>query len=348
MEPVCGPSNAFKGLARHLEQDRSHQQDRFVGSSQQGSQNFRTSQPTNNAAAGQFASFQQQNASLSQFPASAQYPVLSPSPQSHPPGSSVFSPQQMQLHAPLSSQSHMQSHGFASNTWINDFQRMNVSGNDPARTMGGQQAQMPIAQQGMHGSMSPSWSQPAFQGGFSSFQPSLGFQPSMIQNTISQSQGHEARNQINEPLFSLDNQAQFDKEFDDIMNDWMAQNAPATDTKAESTDQAQVHGTLAMGLDAASVEPVGQETTENDRSGSPEANTELSRAAQQLVESVADNESDKFKNSEFLALMRRIASQQLTVQGNDFVETSRPPSTEAKSTKAQAAADQPRPELMFS
>ncbi|KAI0155140.1 hypothetical protein GGR57DRAFT_88919 [Xylariaceae sp. FL1272] len=337
MEPVCGPSNAFKGLARHLEQDRSHQQDRFVGGSQQGSQNFRTSQPTSNAAAGQFASFQQRNASLAQFPAAAHYPVLSPSPQSHSQGPSAFSPQQMQPHAPLASQPHMQSPAFASNNWVNDFQRMNVSG-ESARTVGGQHAQMPITQPGMLHTMSPSWSQPAFQG--SSFQPSFGYQSSMVQNTIPQSQ--------DEPLFIFDNQAQFDKEFEDIMNDWMAQNAPATENKAETADQSQLEDTLTMSLDADSTEPVREESTEKDRSESPEANTELSRAAQQLVESVADNESDKFKNSEFLALMRRIASQQLTVQGNDLVETSRPPSTDAQPTKSPPAADQPRPELMYS
>jgi hypothetical protein len=69
---------------------------------------------------------------------------------------------------------------------------------------------------------------------------------------------------------------------------------------------------------------VPHEMAKEDETAAKDADTELARAAQQLVDSVADNESDKFRNSAFLALMRRIASQQLTVQGNDLVEAPQP------------------------
>ncbi|CAJ2507531.1 Uu.00g087170.m01.CDS01 [Anthostomella pinea] len=50
-------------------------------------------------------------------------------------------------------------------------------------------------------------------------------------------------------------------------------------------------------------------------------NTALAHAAQQLVDSVSNNEREKFKNSSFLHVMRRIASQEFAVQDNNLVET---------------------------
>jgi hypothetical protein len=125
------------------------------------------------------------------------------------------------------------------------------------------------------------------------------------------------------------------------MTEWMLKNGPEaemavlSDLEAEwkSDLEAQAHhsaNSMTI-LDASSAEPAAHETTKEDSAMAQDAATDLARAAQQLVDSVADNDSDKFKNSAFLALMRRIASQQLTVQGNDLVETSQPLDTETDS-----------------
>lgn len=108
------------------------------------------------------------------------------------------------------------------------------------------------------------------------------------------------------------------------MNEWMTQNGPEVETRTQDELSGQDGNSLAANL-AAEAESMAREALKEDSAEDREQETELARAAQQLVDSVADNDSEKFKNSEFLALMRRIASQQLTVQGNDLVEKPQPP-----------------------
>ena len=47
---------------------------------------------------------------------------------------------------------------------------------------------------------------------------------------------------------------------------------------------------------------------------------DLVRAATEILVSVSDNESDKFKNSSFLDLMRRIQKMEIVVSGNELVD----------------------------
>ncbi|KAI1321253.1 hypothetical protein F5Y16DRAFT_389221 [Xylariaceae sp. FL0255] len=320
MDSTCGPSNAFKGLARHVEQDRSRQQDRFVGSSHLNRpQNFRSA-PANLAVSGQFDAFQQ-NAPAPHLTA-PQHQALQllhapPPPQAYGPA------------PPPAQQSTMQPSG-----WVNDFQRMNLSQPPAANS---HQAHAPVLGSGMsrragasaHQVPHTSWSPFQALEPFQTFQP----QPSSfmmppgggLQEVNVGPHASRLQNQLSEPHFNLDNQAQFDQEFESLMDDWMAQNAPQT----ESQPQPQEGDTLPGNLSNILPEAPQETTTETPLADTEDSKSELARAAQQLVESLADNDSDKFKNSEFLALMRRIASQQLTVEGNDLVESPRAPSAEA-------------------
>ncbi|KAI0553142.1 hypothetical protein F4679DRAFT_532086 [Xylaria curta] len=304
----CGPSNAFKGLARHIEQDRSHQQDRLVSGSQQPAQTFRST-PLNSGLNDQFRAFQQQNAVLPLEPAAngQLLPHLGNLP-SHPAqASSLFPPQPMQQQAAFAQS--------ARNDWINDFQRMNFDTH--ARPLHTQTVQGPVVGQPnlanpMHFN-SPSPQYPAFQ----FYQPSTSLHP--IQPQFSPVQAGNNMQSMDDASLTLNAQleAQLDQEFENAMDDWMLQNG------AENDD-------LAASLDTAEAEATVRETTEEEPEGNEEQETELARAAQQLVDLLADNDTEKFKNSEFISLMRRIASRQLTVQGNDLVEKSpTPPSTDA-------------------
>lgn len=60
-----------------------------------------------------------------------------------------------------------------------------------------------------------------------------------------------------------------------------------------------------------------------------QSETELARVAQQLVDSVASDESEKFRNSSFLSLMRRIAAKEVVIQDSNLVEASTSESTNA-------------------
>jgi len=99
----------------------------------------------------------------------------------------------------------------------------------------------------------------------------------------------------------------------------MAQNGPQAETSYQVNLATLENDNVAAALDAASAETSLKENTaevpvEN-------TDTELARAAQQLVDSVSDNETDKFKNSKFLEFMRRLAAHELTVRDNELVET---------------------------
>ena len=60
--------------------------------------------------------------------------------------------------------------------------------------------------------------------------------------------------------------------------------------------------------------------TKDDMTNSNIENDELSRTAGQLLDSVGDNQSQKFQNSSFLALMRRLRNKEVTVSGDKMVE----------------------------
>ncbi|KAI0453045.1 hypothetical protein F5B21DRAFT_481367 [Xylaria acuta] len=312
----CGPSNAFKGLARHIEQDRSHQQDRVVPGSQQPAQTFRST-PLNSGSEDQFRAFQQRAATLPhELPAHEQLLLdLGPLP-SHPAQASRLLPPQPRQQQAASAQS-------ASSSWVNDFQRMNFS-DAHARPLHNQPAHGPVVGQPslanpMHLNFPPP-RHPAFQ----PYRPPFtGLHPMPPQFSAFQAGNNMHTSQImDNTALALNAQAEADlnQEFADAMDEWMLQNGPEVDAEVDD---------LTASLNAASAEPIVHEPTEEESEGSEEQETELARAAQQLVDLLADNDTEKFKNSEFISLMRRIASRQLTVQGNDLVETPQtPPSTD--------------------
>jgi len=51
----------------------------------------------------------------------------------------------------------------------------------------------------------------------------------------------------------------------------------------------------------------------------------LARAAGQILTSVSHDQSEKFQQSNFLALMRRIRDREVEVKGDDFAEVSSDP-----------------------
>ncbi|KAI1131085.1 hypothetical protein F5Y10DRAFT_234225 [Nemania abortiva] len=306
-EASCGPSNAFKGLARHIEQDRSHQQDRVAPGFQNPAQNFRST-PLNSGLADQFSAFQQQNAVALQHssPLAQMHPIdnignIAPAPAK---AATFSAPQPTQLPPALARSAA------AGANWVHDFQRMNI--NTPAHHC------------------------PAIRiNAYSPFSQELNMLPLVPSVTSPPTSLHPINQSMHAPpylnnatpVFDTQAQARLDQEFEDAMNEWMLHNAPESEMSGQDELNAQTGVDLSASLDAASAEPAAQEAPKEDTADDQNQDTELARAAQQLVDSVADNDSEKFKNSEFLALMRRIASQQLTVQGNDLVERPQPPSS---------------------
>jgi hypothetical protein len=65
-------------------------------------------------------------------------------------------------------------------------------------------------------------------------------------------------------------------------------------------------------------EPVTQEGTEQSHNGQDD--DDLSRVAGQLLDSVSHENSQKFQNSVFLQLMRKLRDKEVRVDGENFVE----------------------------
>ncbi|KAI0428476.1 hypothetical protein F5Y09DRAFT_332573 [Xylaria sp. FL1042] len=311
----CGPSNAFKGLARHIEQDRSHQQDRVAPGAQHPLQSFRSA-PLNSGLPDQFGAFQQQNATLPQHPSIGLEPYNA-SPYIHPPLG--------QAPAFFQRQPAQQPPAFTTSTgdsWVNDFERMVFDANtSPRHTQpihGPVIGHSSVADPMRSGFAAPLLrQQPPFQ---PSHPPPIGLHPTSRQVGMFQSNNNMlAPSVFDGAALSLDAHKEIlDQEFENAMDQWMLQNGPGAETSSHNELNAQDSDMLNANSTAAPVESPDHNAPEKDTA---ENRDELARAAQQLVDSLADNNSEKFKNSDFLALMRRIASQELTVQGNDLVET---------------------------
>lgn len=66
-------------------------------------------------------------------------------------------------------------------------------------------------------------------------------------------------------------------------------------------------------------------TDHEDAKSQPNDADELARTAGQLLDSVRHDQSQKFKESNFLALMRRIRDREIQVEGDEFREVSTSP-----------------------
>ncbi|KAJ3573113.1 hypothetical protein NPX13_g4817 [Xylaria arbuscula] len=304
----CSSSNAFKGLARHLEQDRSHQQDRVAPGPQRQVQGFRST-PLHSGLPDQFDAFQRHNATLLQHPTAGWQPYSPPADLiSHPAQAGGFFPQHPA----------QQPSAFATNagaSWVNDFGRMGFA--EPrSNQLQTQSTHGPLMGQQritgpMHSPMHSNLTALQQQQTLLPFQsPAIGLHPV----------NHQSITETASLSLDAQTEAMFDQEFEDAMNEWMLQNGPAAEIRDQNDRSVQDSSNPENSLETTSTTPAtqDQDTVEKDSAENPD---ELARAAQQLVDSLADNNSEKFKNSNFLTLMRRIASQELTVQGNDLVET---------------------------
>lgn len=120
----------------------------------------------------------------------------------------------------------------------------------------------------------------------------------------------------------LDKQAQLGatREQEDILVNWdvnrFYDSKRTADTQAERQDA--VHEPDVSHREAA--EQAQQQTEARSKD-----DEELAKTAGQLLESVADNTSDKFRESNFLSLMRQLRDYEVRVEGDKVVRVSPPP-----------------------
>ncbi|KXJ96756.1 hypothetical protein Micbo1qcDRAFT_155388 [Microdochium bolleyi] len=326
-DAMCGPANALKGLAGHLDRDGSRQQDRFVASPHMAAQNFRSSPAGGSGANAGFAAFQNGNNNLPGIHDGAGPTLHAPSPMAP-----LQARQPWQLnaaHVPVSQTQQIQP---VNQSWISDFQHMNVNG--PLQSA----AQAPAIQH-------PA---PQFNPMFVAQRPMMGghaYGFNIPGAMAMQMPGHAEPAQVT--------RADDDFDFDAAMSQWMAANAgPEEEVAAmsslnDSLEQVEAHQ-LSAEQSVLSPETLPQEFVEEAVAATEVTETatgpaqnhdngELAAAARQVVQSVSNETNDKFAKSDFFAFMRRLGNEEIVLRGTEFVEAGAPDAQNSAPAASQAA-----------
>ncbi|KAH0544086.1 hypothetical protein FGG08_001704 [Glutinoglossum americanum] len=305
---LCGPSNALHGLQKHATIDRTLQQDRLVAR-HPSSQGFRSSAgPNIGVLDPEFEAFQAGS-------------VPPPELQSH---HFAQSPNIPPTHIP---------------DWASDFQRLHVSQRPSPIAQLQHRSQAPI-----QGATTGGWHQEFLQAQNSVRQGStqnLGAQgnfggigmtgfgmqgPSLYGGMSVGIQGSEAHTQYLVPQEGdeIYDDAAFERAFEAANSELVQQGSLESERdlpREESADALDGHG--------SSVDAEKEvEQRQHDEQGEEDPD-ELARTAGQLLDSVKDNQSQKFQESTFLSLMRRIRDREVRVEGDKMVEVGNTPSATA-------------------
>ncbi|CAO1620206.1 unnamed protein product [Sympodiomycopsis kandeliae] len=292
---ACGPSNPLQNLGKRFGQDRSTQFDRFGGqggSSSQGSSGFRaSSRPGANQAEG---FHQHSTAPLDLAPLHGALPLAHEGRMFSHDASSRQTPdfeasfQQPKLGVSTPGQS----------PWAGDFMR-GQPGSSSSFAQGFQGNPAMVEDQQMQRSHSPAtMSSPAYRNHFQSnyhHQPRFGMQGiSHMSDLVAQQQGMQ---QGASQLQSQSGAHAQDKTWNDAF------------TAFDEPRQAEL-----------AAEVVKEAQKEHPEMTAQEAD-ELAATAGRLVSTVEHDQNDKFKQSNFLNLMRRLRDREAGIQGDDIVDT---------------------------
>ncbi|KAI9739000.1 MAG: hypothetical protein M1818_005314 [Claussenomyces sp. TS43310] len=309
---LCGPSNALQNLQKHSSVDRTLQQDRLT-TRQSPSQGFRSSPgPGAGILDAEFQAFQASQLPLHQPEHYALqppgFPSQSPSQLGQQPGAGGWAtdfqrlslasagPEMLQHHAPPS-----QSHG----GWQHEFSQQQQQRQSSPAYAHKQTYNVPVERLSTLASLSPG------------FPPMYGEQ--MSAHSL---QAQDAQSTSTAEVF--DDEA-FARAFD--------QAAEARSSAEQSTRQDQdvlpdesaalflrsdhLQEQEKLGADLIH-DPDGAATDQHqDSQQDPDA---LARTAADLLDRVKDNQTDKFRNSQFLQLMRHIRDKEVTVEGDKMVD----------------------------
>ncbi|EPS42788.1 hypothetical protein H072_3201 [Dactylellina haptotyla CBS 200.50] len=300
---MCGPSNPLQNLKNHTSLDRSLQQDRFRSSSQASSQ-FRhqpnlTAQPLDH----EFEQFLSTSPGLSQ--------------------------QQRQLRSRPSLQNFAPSApspALQQQSWASDFQRLQINTPPPL------QQQAPVLSGGWGAEFLSHMNGPIAAAPTTSVIPQNNHLGSgyISMNGGSAYMGPGVMNSYPTALHSTPEGATqisvvkpvenyTDAEFDQMFEEAAAQQIVGHQ-ELGSFPQREVPQPLQTPLSQA-VEPVSeQETKAEEKDNSQEDADELARTAGQLVDTLSQDTSKKFQESQFVALMRKLRDKTVRVEDGKMVE----------------------------
>jgi hypothetical protein len=320
MADLCGPSNALQSFQKHSQQDRTLQQDRLVSKSSH-SQEFRSASHAQGALDPEFEAFQAG--------------VAPPSIATPPP----FFAQQPLLHSQPVAQHIPQQAQNAAPDWALDFQRLNLSG--PASVM--DKGKMAVVQQ-----QQPQMQHNAYSGmGMDAMQQPYSYMNSMSQGYGPASMGMSmgfmglasqqqqtmfnpaTSQQVSEPTFDA---AAFARAFDEATAEIESQQHQHIEVQSDveavmtgaATEQANSSILTTHFQNAAFEHPSAMQepTLQKEGVDKIEESDALAHTAGQLLDSVSHDTSEKFAQSSFLALMKRLRDGEVKVEGENFIEVS--------------------------
>ena len=307
-DALCGPSNPLQQFKQQTQLDRSLQQDRLA-SRQHPTQGFRSPDLHAGLLDPAFEAFQ----------AGLEPPALDYAPPfQHPTDFQNASP---------------------TPAWAADFQRLNIS-SPPAISRPQQQYTPASSTANWAQGFREHLAQAAPKQQISSYSPSSfqqraryglsGFQSSFAQHTNAPS--FQAKGK--EPAVERFDEAAFERAFDQARDDMMADAGRQDETSVETTLN-HAEETVIQGMsdddfvreEFMKVFAKERETTttlneeqkkEQDQRAEDDA---LAATAKELLEKVEHNHSEKFRNSQFLGLMRKLRDREVRVEGDKMVET---------------------------
>lgn len=218
--------------------------------------------------------------------------------------------------------------------WVNQFSTMQIGGGKA-----GPSAAMPAQMQANRANMAAmnpamnmqqgNFVMPMYGAGALGFAPQLNpaTQQQQVQPTVAQESAidveafNRAFGEYDDSNFETElagwkeQEQAANKEFAEAQDMWMAEHGPHTEpasTKIAPPTPAE------MKIIDANMEEIAAEQDEA-KDMAARGNEDLVRAATEIVSSIADNTSEKFKNSRFFELMRRIGNREVVVEGDSFV-----------------------------
>lgn len=300
-DAMCGPSNPLQQFTKQSNHDRTLQQDRLT-SRHSPAQGFRSADPNAGHLDPEFEAFQ-----------------------------AGLSPSDLPLHHPVPFQQPAFAGVSQGPLWANDFQRLEIS---PQPHMQHQRALRP-------NQVPSSWAQgfqqniaqeaPRAQSSSPSplvFQQRARYGLSGFQSNFTQPSYAPAEQSIKgkEPVYEEFDQAAFDLAFDQAQNDIVTeteQQDTSMDDIMKAMDESK-HADLGAGVRGDIMhdnEPrTIQEAVQQPIDQHPDDDA-LAATAHELLEKVEHNRSDKFKNSQFLGLMRKLRDREVKVEGDKMVST---------------------------
>ncbi|KAJ5281383.1 hypothetical protein N7478_006755 [Penicillium angulare] len=304
-DTLCGPSNALQNFQKHASVDRTLQQDRLA-SRQSSTQGFRSQSPRDGILDPEFAAFEANLAGPAlpnlQHPAHFGGPVQRPV-NAHPSANWASDFQTLQISAPAPSQLQGPSISQAQGGWQNEF---------IAHQQRSQQGPAHLAQ---NNSTANRAYQPAFA-------PSYPMYNNNLDSTFQAPQQAHAEHVA--PTEQFDESA-FEAAFEQARADMEHQEAQITPNIEEHMQETNP---------VESIEPqeeirIGSDTILQTDQQDPQNRTRdadaLAQTAGELLDSVRHDQNQKFQQSNFLALMRRIRDREVEVEGDDFREVSSNP-----------------------